>query len=484
MTHHDRLSQLDADLLDLEESRALHAHVASVLIFDGPPPAIDELTEQIVGRLHLVPRFRQKPATIPYGLGRPVWIDDLHFNPGYHIRHAALPPPGDDVALARLAGRLCSQRLDRTKPLWEVWLVEGLDGDRFALIGKTHQVLVDGVDGLDLTTVLFDAEPDPPPAADPAPAAGWVSRPPPSRAQLVAAALIDRTSDPAAAVRDVVRRPLALAEDVRQKLPLAFLHDAPAPRTRLNAPIGPHRRYAWVDAELDRLRQIKTALGGTVNDVVVTAVAGALGRYLRAEGDDTDGVVLRAQMPVWTPSAEPSRRTGRIEMVTAPLPVGIVDPRDRFAVVSQSLEGLKESGRAVDAAILTTLAGFAPSTLISQAARLQTRPAGGSRANVTLVNVPGPQAPLYLRGSRLRMIYPVVPLADRQTLGVAVMSYCGQLGFGLLADLDAGPDVDQIATELNAAIDELAAVAGAARRPRRQSRRVDGRRAPARAARR
>jgi WS/DGAT/MGAT family acyltransferase len=332
-------------------------------------------------------------------------------------------------------------------------------------------VLVDGVRNLDLTTVLFDAEPAPADLAAPPP---WVARPTPSRAELLTRAVIDRTSDPAASVGELVRGPLALADGLRRRLPLAFPRDDPPPRTRLNVPVGPHRRYAWVEADLDRLRTIKTALGGTVNDVVLAAVAGALGRYLRACGDDTDNLVLCAQLPVWTPSADPSRRTGRVEMISVPLPVGVVDPRDRFALVSQSLDGLKETGRAVEAGILTELAGFAPSTIISQAARLQAR---SGRANLTVTNVPGPQAPLFLLGRRLQSIYPVVPLAERQALGVAVMSYCGRLGFGLLADHDAVPDVELIATELEAAIDELGALAGAATRPRR-TRRVDGRPPP------
>ncbi len=480
MTNPDRLSLLDAELLELEDSPALHAHVASVLVFAGPAPTLAELTSHVIGRLGLVPRYRQKLARVPYGQGRPVWIDDPHFNPGYHIRHAALPRPGDEPALARVAGRLFSQRLDRTKPLWELWLVEGLADGRFALIGKTHHVLVDGVDDLDLTTILFDAGPGSAPA--PAPTTSWVARPAPSRAELLAAAIAERASDPAEAARGVqelLRRPRALADGLRRRLaqvggPLALLGGDPPPRTPLNVPIGPHRRYAWVGSDLDRFREIKTALGGTVNDVVLTAVAGALGRYLRGHGHETDGLVLRALLPVWAP-ADLGLAGGRVEMVYAPLPVGIVDPRERFAEISQAMDGLKESGRAVDARVLTELAGFAPSTIISQAARLQPH---ARLANLTVTNVPGPQEPLFLLGRRLETIYPVVPLADRQALGIAVMSYCGRVGFGLLADYDAIPDLDEIATELEAAIDELAALAGSARRPRRP-RRADGRAAPA-----
>ncbi len=481
MANPDRLSLLDAELLELEEKSALHAHVASVLVFAGPVPTLEELTAHIVGRLELVPRYRQKLADVPYRQGRPVWVDDDHFNVGYHVRHAALPRPGDEPALARLAGRLFSQQLDRTKPLWEVWLVEGVKDGRFALIGKTHHVLVDGVDGLDLTTVLFDAAPDASLAAEPA--STWVARPAPSAAELLAGALLERASDPGEAARGVeglLRRPRVLADVLRHRLaeigPLAWLGGDPAPRTPLNVRIGPHRRYAWVDGDLERFRQIKTVLGGTVNDVVLAAVAGALGRYLRAHGHDTEGLVLRARVPVWAP-ADLGRPNSRVETVWAPLPVGIVDPRERFAEISEAMDGLKESGRAVDARVLTELAGFAPSTIISQAARLQAR----SRfSNLTITNVPGPQEPLFLLGRRLEAIYPVVPLADRQALGIAVMSYCGQLGFGLLADYDAVPDVDEIATELAAAIDELAALAGSARHPRR-ARRSDGRKAPAKA---
>ncbi|MEA2299120.1 MAG: diacylglycerol O-acyltransferase / wax synthase [Solirubrobacteraceae bacterium] len=479
VTNPDRLSLLDTELLELEDKSHLHAHVASVLIFAGPAPTLDELTEEIVSHLDEVPRYRQKLAEVPYRQGRPVWIDDPFFNPGYHIRHAALPRPGDEPALARLAGRLFSQRLDRTKPLWEMWLVEGVQGDRFALIGKTHHVLVDGIADLDLTTVLFDRESAA--AAPTGPPPIWSARPAPSRAELLAGALLERASDPgeaATGVQELLRRPRALADELRHRLaaigPLSWLAGDPAPRTPLNVAIGPHRRYTWIDGDLERFRQIKTALGGSVNDVVLTAVAGALGRYLRGAGHETEGLVLRAIVPVWAP-ADVGRSRSRVETVWAPLPVGIVDPRERFAEVSQAMDGLKESGRAVDARILTELAGFAPSTIISEAARVQAR----SRfANLTVTNVPGPQGALFLLGRRLEAIYPVFPLADHQALGVAVMSYCGRLGFGLLADYDAVPDVEAIAVELEAAIDELSALAGSARRPGR-GRRADGRAAPA-----
>jgi WS/DGAT/MGAT family acyltransferase len=457
----DRLSALDASFLHLEDNGAAHMHVASVLLFDGEPPSIDEFARHILGRLELVPRYRQRLAEVPFGQGRPLWVDDPHFNPGYHIRQAALPRPGDDETLKRLAGRLFSQRLDRTKPLWEIWLVDGVSDGRFAVIGKTHHALVDGVSGVDITSVLFDTEAETPPA----PRSSWVPRPVPSRTQLLADALLERSTVPAEALRGVralLRAPRRVAAEFRDGLQaigaLAWAGTTdPAPPSPFNVPIGPHRRYTWVDADLDRFRAIKTALGGTVNDVVLTAVAGALGRYLRAHGDDTDGLTLKAMVPV-SVRAEVERGAlgNRVAAMWAPLPVGIEDPRARFEEISRSMDGLKESGQAVGAQVLTQLAGFAPATIISQAARLQERQ---RYFNLVVTNVPGPQMPLYLLGRRLQVIYPVVPLARNQALGIAIMSYAGRLGFGLLADYDALPGLEEIALGLETSIDELAALA-------------------------
>jgi WS/DGAT/MGAT family acyltransferase len=473
MSAPDRLTALDSSFLHLEDHGAAHMHVASVQIFSGQAPSIGELTDHIVGRLDQVPRYRQKLAPVPFGQGRPVWVDDPHFNPGYHVRHTALPKPGDDITLKRLAGRLFSQRLDRTKPLWEIWLVEGLAGDRFALIGKTHHALVDGISGVDVTTILFDAEAEP--AARQEPATDWVPAPEPSRAQLLASALIERATTPAEAARGVralMRAPRhvagRVAEGLRAVGALAWAAGDPAPPSSLNVEIGPHRRYTWVDADLDRFRDIKTRLGGTVNDVVLAAVAGALGRYLRAHGEDTDGLVLKAMVPVSVRADVQRGALGnRVAAMWAPLPVGVDDPRERFAQISRAMEGLKESGQAVGAQVLTELAGFAPSTIISQAARLQARQ---RYFNLVVTNVPGPQTPIYLLGRRMEAIYPVVPLAHRQALGIAILSYAGRLGFGLLADYDALPGLEEIAQALEESIDELDREA-APRRPRTTRRR-------------
>jgi WS/DGAT/MGAT family acyltransferase len=443
-------------------------HVAAVLVFQGQPPTHPELTEAILSRLDLVPRYRQRLANVPLGQGRPVWVDDPHFNPGYHIRHAALPKPGSDRELKRLAGRVFAQALDRTKPLWEIYLVEGLaptaDGSpRFALISKTHHALVDGVSGADLTAVIFDLTPEPAPAG---PAAStWIPKPPPTAAQLLADALAGRATAPAEAIRglaSVVRAPGEALSAVRQGVAgigaLALGGAVPAPPSPLNVETGPHRRYTWVDGDLAVFKQIKDALGGTVNDVVVAAVSLGLGNWLRSQGHDTDGLVLRALIPV-SVRAEAERGVlgNRVAAMWAPLPVGVRDPRVCFDTVHEAMSGLKRSGQAVGAKTLTQIASFAPPTIMSQAARLQARQ---RFFNVVVTNVPGPQFPLYLLGRELIGLYPVVPLARRQALGIAIFSYNGKLGFGLLADYDALPSVEDIARHLEGAIDALVGTAG------------------------
>ncbi len=490
MANPDRLTGLDTAFLHLENHSTAHMHVASVMIFEGAAPTPQELVEHVQSRLHLVPRYRQRLAYVPLDQGRPVWTDDPHFNPHYHIRHTALPRPGDDAALKRLAGRLFSQRLDRSKPLWEIWLVERMAGGRFALVAKTHHALVDGISGVDITTVLFDAAPEPAPggrASDPPDP--WSPRPLPGAAKLFGEALLERTTAPseiARGMRRMARAPRRVAGQLRELLAeigastLAGI-SAPAPPSPLNVEIGPHRRYTWVDADLARFKAIKDALGGTLNDVVLAAVSLALGRWLRAHGHDTEGLVLKAMVPVSvhgsrTRSADTAPALGNhVAAMWAPLPVGVEDPAECLALVRDAMEDLKRSGQAVGARALTNLAGFAPPTILSQAARLQARQ---RYFNLVVTNVPGPQFPLYLLGRRLRALYPVVPLARRQALGIAVMSYNGHLGFGLLADYDALPDLDAIAADLEHAIAALARAAGV-RTPRRRAagtaRRADGR---------
>jgi diacylglycerol O-acyltransferase / wax synthase len=467
MATSDRLTGLDASFLHLEQGGNAHMHVAGVYLFEGPPPSYEDFAAALARRLDLVPRYRQRLAFVPYGQGRPRWVDDPHFNLRYHLRHTALPAPGDEDQLSKLAGRLMAQELDRTKPLWELWLVEGLEGDRFAVIGKTHHALVDGISGVDITTVLFDTAPDPAPTPEAEP---WVPRPLPSSAQLLAEALLERATVPgeiARGARAALRGPRRAAASMRDGLvgvgALAWAGLNPAPPTIFNVRIGPHRQYQWVHADLERFKAIKNALGGTVNDVVLSAVALALGRYLRRHGQDTRGVVLKAMVPVSVRAdVERGALGNRVAAMWAPLPVGIEDPRGVFAEVHQAMQELKSSGQAVGAQVLTGLTGFAPPTIMTQAARLQSRQ---RFFNLVVTNVPGPQFKLYLLGRELLAMYPVVPLAEGQALGIAILSYAGALGFGLLSDGDALTDLDDLAGDLREAIDELAEAAGAGDEP-------------------
>jgi diacylglycerol O-acyltransferase / wax synthase len=464
MANPDRLSALDSTFLHLEDNSTAHMHVASVMVFEGKAPTPQELVDHVLGRLHLVPRYRQRLAYVPLDQGRPVWTDDPHFNPRYHIRHTALPRPADEEALKRLAGRLFSQRLDRSKPLWEIWLVQRMSGGRFALIAKTHHALVDGISGVDITTVLFDSAPEPVPT--PRPRTPWVAKPLPGRAKLLGEALVERSTVPAEMTRGArallrtPRRALSQVKDGLASIGATTVAgiNAPAPPSPFNVDIGPHRRYTFLDADLARFKAIKDSLGGTLNDVVLAAVSLALGRYLRGQGHDTEGLVLKAMVPVSVRASSQRGALGnQVAAMWAPLPVGLENPAECLLEISRAMEDLKKSRQAVGAQVLTNLAGFAPPTILSQAARLQARQ---PFFNLVVTNVPGPQFPLYLLGRRLQVLYPVVPLARRQALGIAVMSYDGHLGFGLLADYDALPELESIASDLKWAIAALARAAG------------------------
>jgi len=432
-------------------------HVASTILFEGSPPSHEEFRNHIESRLHLVPRFRQKLRSVPFDQGRPVWIDDPFLNLDYHVRQTALPAPGSEEQLRNLAARIFSQQLDRTKPLWELWLVEGLEDDRFAVIGKSHHALVDGISGVDITTVLFDLEESPaePPVRPPK----WAPRPEPRDFDLLRDALRERATSPRELVRGV-RAALRGPRQVARGLVDAgrFLEGAAAaPSTPFNVDIGPHRRLAFVRGDLEDFKRVKNAHGGTVNDVVLSVVAGALGNYLRARGHDTDELKMRAMVPVSVRADEERGALGnRISAMMAPLPVFCEDPVERLHLVSETMGDLKGSGQAVGAELLTKLTDFAPTTIASQAARLQ--PAQRF-FNLVVTNVPGPQFPLYLMGRRMSSIFPLVPLARRQALCVGIMSYDGKIDFGLVGDYDAMADLDSFGLDLEGAIAEAVATA-------------------------
>jgi diacylglycerol O-acyltransferase len=460
--HKDRLSSVDASFLH-QEGDASHMHVGAVMIFEGPAPAHEDLLAQIDSRLHRVPRYRQKLAFPRFEMGRPVWVDDPRFNLGYHVRHTALPAPGGIEQLRLLAGRIFSQRLDRSKPLWEVWLVQGLEDNRFALINKTHHAMVDGVSGVDLATVLFDVSPVP----DERPRTGddWTPVAEPTQAELIAegvkgairapadiaSSLLRAASDPARTARAAREAAEGIGEIVWAGL-------NPAPETPLNVPIGPHRRVWWLRTSLADFKTIKNAVGGTVNDVVLAVVSGALGRWLRTRGVRTEGLELRALVPVSIrPAGKESELGNQIAAMRAPLPVYATDPLDRLEIVKGAMANLKQSKQALGAEVISGLNDFAPPTLLAQASRLNfsTR-----LFNLIVTNVPGPQFPLYLLGRELQELAPVAFLPEDHALAVAIMSYNGCVDFGLLGDYDAMPDLDVFTDYLEDALAELMQAAG------------------------
>jgi WS/DGAT/MGAT family acyltransferase len=423
---------------------------------------MEEFLEQIRRRLHLVPRYRHKLAHTALDSGRPVWIDDPSFNVEYHIRHAALPTPGGWEQLQSLTAWIFSQQLDRSKPLWEMWLIEGLQDDRFALISKTHHALIDGIAGIDLATVLFDLSPKPPPLRHSGRA--WQPHREPGAAELLAAGL-----------RGAVRTGIELAEGALDALShpdhaFARAREAaegigeivwaglnPAPETPLNVDIGPHRRFVGVASSLQDFKLVKNAFGGTVNDVVLTVVAGALRSFLISRGVRTEGMELRALVPVSVRAEDEHHQGGnRIVVMRGPLPVYIADPIQRLRFVSEAMDGLKESKQALGAEVIAGVQNFAPPTILAQASRLNfsTR-----LFNLLVTNVPGPQFPLYVLGREMLEAYPVAFLPQHHALAIAIMSYNGQMNFGLLGDFDALPDIDAIGQNIAEELSRLLSLA-------------------------
>jgi len=460
--HKDRLSAVDASFLH-QEKQVSHMHVGALVILEGPPPSREEFVSQLESRLHLVPRYRQKLAFPRFELGRPFWVDDPQFNIDYHLRHTALPAPGSMDQLRQLVGRIFSQRLDRSKPLWELWLVQGLGGEaegeagRFALISKTHHALVDGVAGVDISTVLFDLSPVPEKAKK---RDAWTPMPEPSQADLIADGVMGAVRTPmdlAGRALGTLRSPRRTAEDALEAAEgigeVLWAGLNPAPDVPLNVPIGPHRRVWWVRSRLDHFKEIKNTLGGTVNDVVLAVVAGALGRWLRGRGIRTEGLELRALVPVSIRSEEEHGQLGnRIAAMRGPLPVYADDPVERLRIVREGMHGLKESKQALGAEVISGLQDFAPPTLLAQASRLNfsTR-----LFNLIVTNVPGPQFPLYMLGREMEEIVPIAFLPENHALAVAIMSYNGKVDFGLLGDYDAMPDIDSVGRLLEESLQSL-----------------------------
>jgi diacylglycerol O-acyltransferase / wax synthase len=461
--HLDRLTSVDASFLT-NESSSSHMHVGAILIFEGPPPLYVDLVEHVRGRLNLVPRFRQRIVVPPLEAGRPLWADDVNFNLTYHLRHTGLPEPGGEDELRALAARVFSQQLDRSKPLWELWLVQGLERDRFAILTKTHHAMVDGVSGVDIGTVLFDLEPVPKPVEQ---VDDWKPRPEPRTSALVTRAATDMAAAPvrlAERALEAVRDPETTARRIADGLEglgefVGALAD-PAPDVPLNQEIGPHRRFVWARSELATFKRIKDSLGGTVNDVVLAVVTGALREWLHGRGVRTEGLELRALVPVSIRAEDERGNLGnKIAVMRGPLPVYVEDPVRRLRVVSEAMEGLKRSKQALGAEVISRFNDFAPPTLLAQASRVNfsTR-----LFNLIVTNVPGPQLPLYVLGREMEEIFPVAFLPPNHTLAVAIMSYNGRIGFGLLADYDSVEDVEMISEGISASLAELEEAASAA----------------------
>jgi WS/DGAT/MGAT family acyltransferase len=459
--HLDRLTAIDASFL-AQEGPVSHMHIGALVVAEGPPPAYADLLDAVRRRLHMVPRYRQRLIFPPANSGRPLWTDDTDFNLEYHVRHTALPSPGSHEQLQNLCARVFSQQLDRSKPLWEMWLIEGMDDGSFGLLTKAHHAMIDGIAGVDLATVLFDLGPEPTPvdeSMDP-----WVPEPSPNPVDLLRAgaegmarASISVTAKALAALRtpDRALDDARVAAEGIGEIVWAGLN--PAPETPLNVEIGPHRRFASVVSELADFKAVKNAFGGTVNDVVLAVVAGALRTWLHSRGVRTEGMELRALVPVSVRVQDERGQAGnRLAAMRGPLPVWVADPVERLEVVREAMADLKESKQAIGAEVLSSVQNFAPPTILAQASRINfsTR-----LFNMLVTNIPGPQFPLYVVGRKMHTVFPIAFLPKDHALAIAIMSYDGHMNFGLLGDYDAMADLDELARAIEDALAELVSLA-------------------------
>jgi WS/DGAT/MGAT family acyltransferase len=458
----DRLNPLDAVFIDAEdEDPHTSMAIASIAVFEGPCPSQEEILAHLAGRLPLVPRYRQKLRTVPFRLGRPVWVDDPHFDLGYHVRRTALPAPGRDEQLAGLMARVMSQRLDRDHPLWEYWVAEGLADNRWALISKVHHCMVDGVSGTDLYRVIFDFSPEPGPLA----ADERAVRPEPSALRLAAEVALDmvvlpvrgttglRTAaaDPGNALREVTGTVRAFA-----KLAPAMW---PAAGSSLSGQIGRQRRYTWARATLNDVKAVKRELGGTVNDVVLASISGGLRALLLARGEEPVPHMVRSLVPVSVRSAgEESIYENRVSALLADLPVHVADPVERLAAVQAELKALKAADEAKAGEALIALGRLTPFPLLPWPVKLAFKLPQREIVTVT-TNVPGPRQPLYGMGRKLLEIIPYVPIATTVRTGIAIFSYCDSVTFGITGDFASSPDLDVLARGIEDSLSELVTAA-------------------------
>jgi diacylglycerol O-acyltransferase len=468
--NYDRLGALDASFLHLERLET-PMHVGALSVFDGASFfdetgrfRLADARRLVDSRLHLIPRFRRRLMDVPLGQGRPIWVDDDRFDISYHVRLTALPNPGSRDQLLTLCSRIQSGLLDRTRPLWELWFVEGLAGGHVALIQKTHHALVDGVSGVDVATVLLDFSAEPTPVETPE----WVPVAPPTSACLLSDSLLERATQPAEMVRTAraavrgPRRAAASATRIARSMQSMVDRQMVAPRTSLNAPVGRNRRFDTVKVSLDGVKQVRRALGGTVNDVVLAGTAGGLRRLLESRGESVEGLTLKVLCPVSVRDEHEHLALGnRVSAMFVALPVGEPDPTVRLDEIRATTEHLKEAEQAVGDEFLVDLTEYAAPTLLGLGARAAHRQ---PFFNLIVTNVPGPQVPLYCMGGRMLEAYPVVPLSKNTSIVVGILSYCGQLHFGLFADRDAAADLAVLAAAIEdsfAELEKLAEEAGA-----------------------
>jgi WS/DGAT/MGAT family acyltransferase len=447
------MSPQDASFLHIEGPNT-PMHIGGVSIFEGPAPPFERLEEMVLSKLGAVPRYRQKVRFVPLGVGRPVWIDDPHFNLGYHLRHSALPPPGTEEVLRRTAARIFGQHLDRRKPLWEIWMLEGVSEDRWALLSKVHHCMVDGVSATDLMTVMFDDSPPPPEHR-------WQPAPEPTGAELVLRSLTHQAVNPSEQLRMLraaVRRPrtsLAQVQALIRGVTSAAGLLRPLEASSLTGSIGPHRTWTTAYVHLSDVKAIRSALGGTVNDTLLTMVAEGLRRLLQSRGENVEGRGVRVLVPVSV--RRPGERGAYNNQVSAmmpTLPVGVEDAAERLQSVRTQMDRLKQSGQAVAGEVLTSLSGFAPPLLLALGGRLAARsPSLGVQTGVT--NVPGPQHPLQTLERRLLESFPFVPLIGNVRISIAIFSYNGGLYFGVTGDYDSSSDIDVLTGGVERGVAEL-----------------------------
>jgi diacylglycerol O-acyltransferase len=458
----ERMSTLDAEFLHLEDGIG-HMHIGAVCVFGDPSPSFAEIAAMITAKLHVIPRYRQRVRSVPFELGRPVWVDDPHFNLQYHLRHTALPAPGDDAAFCRLMGRIMSQPLDRDRPLWETWLVEGLEGGHWALVFKIHHCMVDGIAGIELLRAILDLEADTE-VGVPAP---WEPQPEPHAVVLVLDAWSGLASDVLATARGLPRaitHPVnAIRSAVETTRGLArFAGDLGAtPPLSIEGRIGPHRTWAQSSASLGDVQRIRSAFGGTINDVVLAAVSGGYRELLISRGEDADRARVRSLVPVSTRRDDGlGRPDNRVSTLLYDLPVQIADPVERLGVVHEEMSALKASHMAEAGEVVVAMGDLAPPMIVGPMSRMAIRAAHRlpqRSINTVTTNVPGPQFPLYCLGHEMLENRPFVPISHGVRVSTAILSYNGHLFFGITGDYETAPDVQVLASAASTCIAQLGA---------------------------